>query len=82
VVARWVENPYWQYFCGETYFQHQLPIDPSSMTRWRQRIEEKGCELILAETLRPAFAGGAVKESSLKRMNVDTTVQLGSPCFK
>lgn len=75
VVARWVENPYWQYFCGETYFQHQFPIDPSSMTRWRQRIGEKGCELILAETLRTGLRSGAVKESSLKRVNVDTTVQ-------
>jgi len=38
VVNGWVENPYWQYFCGETYFQHQLPIDPSSMTRWSRRM--------------------------------------------
>jgi IS5 family transposase len=75
VVARWVENPYWQYFCGETYFQHQLPIDPSSMTRWRQRIGEKGCEMILAATLDAGLRSGAVKESSLKRINVDTTVQ-------
>ena len=75
VVVRWVENPYWQYFCGETYFQHQLPIDPSSMTRWRQRIGEKGCELILAATLQAGLRSGAVKESSLKRINVDTTVQ-------
>ncbi|SDX90867.1 transposase, IS5 family [Nitrosomonas sp. Nm33] len=29
VVERWVENPYWQYFCGEEYFRHELPIDPS-----------------------------------------------------
>ena len=36
VVERWVENPYWQYFCGFAYFQHQLPLDPNSMTRWRQ----------------------------------------------
>ena len=75
VVAKWVENPYWQYFCGETYFQHQLPIDPSSMTRWRQRIGEKGCELILAASLQVGLRSGAVKESSLKRINVDTTVQ-------
>jgi IS5 family transposase len=75
VVAKWVENPYWQYFCGETYFQHQLPIDSSSMSRWRKRIGEKGCELILAETLQAGLRSGAVKESSLKRINVDTTVQ-------
>jgi hypothetical protein len=38
VVAHWVENPYWQQFSGERYFQHRLPIDASSMTRWRQRL--------------------------------------------
>ena len=35
LVWAWVENPYWQHFCGETYFQHEPPIDPSSLTRWR-----------------------------------------------
>ncbi len=34
--------PYFQYFTGETYFQTALPIDPSSLTRWRQRIGEDG----------------------------------------
>lgn len=33
VVARWVENPYWQYFCGYTHMQHRCPIHPTSMTR-------------------------------------------------
>jgi hypothetical protein len=27
VVARWVENPYYQHLCGETFFQHRPPID-------------------------------------------------------
>ncbi len=40
VVARWVENPYYQHFTGETFFQHRPPIDPSSLTRWRGRIGE------------------------------------------
>ena len=40
----WVENPYWQHFCGETYFQHEPPIDPSSLTRWRQWVGEEGVE--------------------------------------
>ena len=31
-----LENPYWVHFSGERYFQHRLPIDASSMTRWRQ----------------------------------------------
>ena len=38
VVAHWVENPYWQHFSGERYFQHRLPIDASSMTRWRASV--------------------------------------------
>ncbi len=38
VVARWVENPYWQYCCGEEFFRHKLPIDPSQMTYPTVRI--------------------------------------------
>lgn len=75
VVSRWVENPYWQYFCGETYFQHRLPIDFSTLSRWRKRIGEEGSEKVLAATLQAGLKAKAVKESSLKRVNVDTTVQ-------
>ena len=38
--ARWLENPYYQFFCGELSFCHQLPFDRSSLTRWRQRLGE------------------------------------------
>ena len=38
VVAHWVENPYWQHFSGQQFFQHQMPIEPSSRTRWRKRL--------------------------------------------
>ena len=41
-VNTWVENPYWQFFTGETYVQIESPIDPSSLTRWRTRIGEEG----------------------------------------
>lgn len=44
VVAGWVENPYYRHFCGETFFEHRAPIDPSSLTRWRNRISEEGAE--------------------------------------
>ena len=47
-VSRWVENPYWQYFCGFEFFQHRAAIDPSSMTRWRKRIGPEGMETVLA----------------------------------
>ena len=36
--ARWVENPYFQYFCGDVVFRHEAPFDRSSLTRWRQRL--------------------------------------------
>ncbi len=75
VVNRWVENPYWQFFCGEEYFQHRLPIDPSSMTRFRQRIGEAGCEEILAVTVAAGLKSKAIKPADLKRVTVDTTVQ-------
>ncbi len=51
VVARWVENPYWQYFFGEEYFQHRPPIDPNSLTQFRWCIGASGCEEILKMTI-------------------------------
>ena len=38
---RWVENPYYQFFCGEGFFQHRLVFDRSSLTRWRNRMGEE-----------------------------------------
>ena len=75
VVAQWAENPYWQYFCGETYFQHQLPIDPSQMTRFRKRIGETGCEFMLSLTIHAGILTKTVSATSLAIVNVDTTVQ-------
>jgi len=74
VVARWAENPYWQHFCGETFFQHRLPIDPSSMTRWRNRIGEEGVEWLLTETITAGQRAGTVPDDHLKKVTVDTTV--------
>jgi len=75
VVLGWTENPYWQYLSGMKYFEHELPIDPSSMTRWRKRIGESGAEAMLSETIEVGKRLGFVKASQLKRINVDTTVQ-------
>ncbi|MCC5809276.1 MAG: IS5 family transposase [Ectothiorhodospiraceae bacterium] len=74
VIERWVENPYYQYFCGEEYFRHDFPIDPSSLVRWRQRVGEQGVELLLAQTVEVARGSGLVKRQSLERVSVDTTV--------
>ena len=44
---RWIENPYYQLFCGEEFFVHELPFERTSITRWRQRMgEEKIVALI------------------------------------
>ena len=51
VVNQWVQNPYWQYFCGYDYLQWELPSDPSSLTRWRNRLGKDGLEKILSETI-------------------------------
>ena len=56
VEQRWAENPYWQYFCGETYFQHELPLNPSSLSRWRKRLGEAGVESLLSATIEAALA--------------------------
>ena len=75
VVQRWIENPYYQWFCGCEYFQHELPCDPSSLTRWRKRLGPDGLETLLAETIQAGLESGAVRSSSLERISVDTTVQ-------
>ena len=75
VVWGWVENPYWQLFCGETWFQHQPPIDPSSLTRCRQRIGAEGMEWLLAQTIEAAVSAKVIKQHSLDKVIVDSTVQ-------
>ncbi|MBW2091743.1 MAG: transposase, partial [Deltaproteobacteria bacterium] len=67
VVAAWVENPYWQYFSGMKWFEHEPPINPSSMTRWRKRIGEAGAEELLKETIEAGLKLKAVKSFQLKR---------------
>src|ERR1700758_458247 len=72
---RWVENPYYQFFCGEEFFQHRLVFDRSSLTRWRQRMGEKKLQALLQESLSVATETKAIKPSDLNRVIVDTTVQ-------
>ena len=75
MVQRWAENPYWQYFCGETHFQHALPLNPSSLSRWRKHLGEAGVESLLSATIEVALTSKAVKPRDLKRVTVDTTAQ-------
>jgi transposase, IS5 family len=75
LVARWVENPYFQHFCGEEHFRHKAPFDRSSMTRWRQRMGEERLEVLLQESLTIAVKTDAVEVKDLSKVIVDTTVQ-------
>lgn len=81
VVERWVENPYWQLFCGRTYFEHELPCHPTSLVRWRRRLGAEGVEKLLTETLSTAKREQALREPEIKRVNVDTTVQEKAVAF-
>ncbi len=75
VVARWVENPYWQYFCGYTHMQHDCPIHPTSMTKWRNRVGAERLEALLTETIAVAVREKQLPKRDLTRVTVDTTVQ-------
>jgi IS5 family transposase len=75
VVDRFLENPYWQYFCGNEYFEHELPLDPTSLVKWRQRVGSEGMEILLKETIETAKRGKLLKKEHVRRVNVDTTVQ-------
>jgi IS5 family transposase len=72
---RWLENPYYQLFCGEEFFRHRLPFDRSSITRWRQRMGEERLNVLLQESLHLATRSGAAKPQDFTRVIVDTTVQ-------
>lgn len=73
VVERWVENPYWQYFCGYEQLQHELPLHPTTLVKWRNRVGDK-LEALLEEIISVAIEAKALKPHALKHVNVDTTV--------
>jgi IS5 family transposase len=79
--ARWVENPYYQLFCGEEFFVHKPPFDRSSLTRWRQRMGEEKLIALIQESLNAATRTGAAKPSDFSKVIVDTTVQPKAVAF-
>jgi IS5 family transposase len=75
VCRRWVENPYFQYFCGEIYFRHELPMERSSMSHFREGVGAESLEKLLEESLSVAYQIGAIGVKNLEKVVVDTTVQ-------
>ena len=70
VVDRWVENPYFQYFSGETHFQWSMPCDPSDLVHFRHRVGKEGIEKIFRLSV-----GLQGKDGQQKCVSIDTTVQ-------
>jgi IS5 family transposase len=73
VVERYLENPYWQHFCGEIYFQYCLPFDPSDFVHFRHRIGKDGMEKIFKQSI--DLFGEEMIRKEVKEVRVDTTVQ-------
>jgi len=70
IVERWVENPYYQFFSGETLFQWEFPCHPTDLVYFRKRIGKKGVEKILKVSIE--LHGKKAHEAEVM---VDTTVQ-------
>lgn len=70
IIARWVENPYWQYFSGEKVFQTQKPFDPTDFIHFRKRIGKAGAEKLLKVSVN-LFG----KEAQEKEVLIDSIVQ-------
>jgi hypothetical protein len=76
VCARFLDSPHVQLFCGESHVQHALPLDRSSMTRWRRRIgaEPKGCRKLQDLPGRPRTL-----RRQRRRKCLGSSARLGNP---
>jgi len=70
VVEQWSENCYYQYFSGEKIFACGEPCEASELVHFRNRIGEKGIELIFKESIRINGKDGEEQDAT-----TDTTVQ-------
>lgn len=75
VCERWAQDVYFQFFCGEEYFQARMPCDPSNLVRFRQALGEAGLEELLATTIAAATQMKAITPAEFERVIVDSTVQ-------
>lgn len=76
IAYEWKMNPYMQYFCGEAYFQHRFPFDPSDFVHFRKRIGEEGITKIFSHSVK--LHGLKAKS---KMVLSDTTIQKYNTTF-
>ena len=55
--------------------QHECPINPSSLSRWRKRVGANCLEKMRQVTLQVAMKSRRLKPAQATRVNADTTVQ-------
>jgi len=67
---RWIENPSFQFFSGETVFPWSFPCHSTDLVYVRKRIGEQGVQKIFQVSI--DLHGKKAKE---KEVVVDTTVQ-------
>lgn len=72
IPEQWVQNVYFQYFCGGEFFEHKFPFDPSDFVHFRNRVGEEGIGKIFAYSVR--LHGKEVPKQSRFVLS-DTTVQ-------
>ena len=55
LVEKFIENPYYQHFCGLRDFTHLLPCNPTSLVKWRKKLGPKYFETLFAESIAVAL---------------------------
>jgi IS5 family transposase len=73
VLEIWLENPYWQYLSGMDYFQTKLPLDSSTMARFRKRIKKKNMEKLFEVTIKSGLKSTIIQLNNGEYSQVDTT---------
>ena len=65
VCEQYIVNPYYQYLCGEEFFQRDLKMERSSMTHWRNRVGSDSLVKLLQESLWVALKNKALKRQMI-----------------
>ena len=71
VLTQWLQNPYFQFFCGEEFMQHHLPIEPSSLSRWCKTLGRPSVSRLFTATIEAGERVGLLSRSSFEKVIVD-----------
>jgi IS5 family transposase len=57
VRVRWTLTPAWQYFCGETLYCFEYPLNPAALSIWSRVVGAAGRKLMCQALVRPIREG-------------------------